>query len=417
MSATYLQSVEDLVLNIHVNQSSGINCSNLQLTFCSSNDCDVTVFGINVNMNMSNGIMKILGVKNLMNKLRNSFEYTEATSHLVSATLQDNKDSSLRIRMDFPKEKLNYTIPRCVFWDHTMMDWSDAGCIVTTSDNYSSMCECNHLTSFSVLMAKGDQSLNMFEPILEKITSVGLGVSICSLLIFLTIEYIVWSAVIKSNLAHFRHTAMVNIAVFRLLADCSFLASSSPNILTDSWCLTLTICKHLFYLAMFCWMLCLSVMLVHQLIFVFSPLRKRVFMFFSSIVGYVCPILIVGSSYVYYKYTYNLYYDMKTCWLIYVRLLEGSIHAFLLPVGTIILTNLFSMAVVIVTLVKTSVPDSSKADDKETAKSILKVVVFLTPVFGVTWVIGFFQLMMQKDNPMYAFVVFSFTILNSFQVI
>uniref|UniRef100_A0A3Q3K220 G-protein coupled receptors family 2 profile 2 domain-containing protein n=1 Tax=Monopterus albus TaxID=43700 RepID=A0A3Q3K220_MONAL len=197
---------------------------------------------------------------------------------------------------------------------------------------------------------------------------------------------------------------MVNIAVFRLLADCSFLASSSPNILTDSWCLTLTICKHLFYLAMFCWMLCLSVMLVHQLIFVFSPLRKRVFMFFSSIVGYVCPILIVGSSYVYYKYTYNLYYDMKTCWLIYVRLLEGSIHAFLLPVGTIILTNLFSMAVVIVTLVKTSVPDSSKADDKETAKSILKVVVFLTPVFGVTWVIGFFQLMMQKDNPMYAFV-------------
>uniref|UniRef100_A0A3Q4BJA8 Adhesion G protein-coupled receptor F3b n=1 Tax=Mola mola TaxID=94237 RepID=A0A3Q4BJA8_MOLML len=302
--------------------------------------------------------------------------------------------SSIGIRLDFPKDQNTSAKAYCVFWNTTVRDWSDAGCVFKTSANQHVHCECNHLTSFSVLMAKTAVS----DGVLDIISNVGLGVSVCSLLTFLIIECLVWSAVVKSNLSHFRHTALVNIAMFRLLADCSFLASTSPKILSDSWCLIFTICKHLFYLAMFSWMLCMSVMLVHQLIFVFSPLRKRVFMFFSSIIGYVCPILIVGCSYVYSKYTNKPYYDRSTCWLVYEKLLEGSTHAFLLPVATIMLTNLFSMMVVIVTLIKSSVPDGSNAHDIETAKSILKVVVFLTPVFGITWIIGFVQLILEDDN-------------------
>lgn len=412
MSSYYLQSVEGLVENIKVNRSNGITRQNLELRFCSRSDCNVSVFDISVNLNKTRGILKTVAVKNLMGKLRNNYDHTAPTDLLVSATLEDADDSSVGITIDFPKNGTNSTKPLCVFWNTTVRDWSDAGCIVKTSDHNRTLCVCNHLTSFSVLMAKSDISTGD----LDIITSVGLGVSICSLLIFLIIESLVWSAVVKTNLSHFRHTALVNIATFRLLADCSFLASTSPENLSSGWCLVLTLCKHLFYLAMFSWMLCMSVMLVHQLIFVFTPLRKRVFMFFSSIVGYVCPILIVGCSYVYSKYTDQPYYNSATCWLVFERILEGSIHAFLLPVGTITLTNLFSMAVVIVTLMKTSVPDGSK-DDKETVKSILKVVVFLTPVFGITWIIGFGLLILEKDSPLFIVANYSFTILNSFQVI
>lgn len=413
MSSSYLQSVEGLVKHIKVNGSNGVNSKNLDVKFCSSGDCNMSVFDINVNLNKSSGILKTVGVKNLMDKLRNSFETTEASSLLLSVTLENNTDASLEVSLEFPKEKLNHTKPLCVFWKTTEGEWSDEGCSVQVTDGNRTICKCNHLTSFSVLMSKGDVSTKT----LDIITNVGLAVSIGSLLIFLTIEYLVWSAVVKTNLSHFRHTAIVNIAVFLLLANCSFLASTSPEILSDDLCFVLTVCKHLFFLAMFSWMMCMSVMLVHQLIFVFSPLRKRVFMFLSSIVGYVCPVLIVGSSYVYCKYTEKPYYDVKTCWLVFERLLEGSVHAFLIPVGTVILTNLFSMVVVLVTLVKSSVPDASKADDKETAKSILKVVVILTPVFGVTWVIGFFLLILDQDNPLFTVSNYSFTILNSFQVI
>ncbi|XP_041660574.1 adhesion G protein-coupled receptor F4 [Cheilinus undulatus] len=411
MSSSYLESVENLVQNIKVNQSTGVQSPNLDLNFCSRPDCNVTVFDIRVTMNITYGIMKTLGIKNLMDRMTNNFKAPGNVSLILSATLENNNDTSLQIRMDFPTEQQEFGKRDCVFWNTTDREWSKVGCTAKKSHGNRTVCACTHLTSFSVLMAKG----KIKDEVLDLITLVGLGVSVCSLLIFLIVESLVWSAVVKTNLSHFRHTALVNIAVFLLLANCCFLASTSPEDLSESWCFALTVGKHLFYMAMFSWMLCMSVMLVHQLIFVFSPLRKRVFMFLSSIVGYICPILIVGSSYVYCRYTGRDYFKKDTCWLVYVRLLEGSIHAFLLPVGTIILTNLFSMVVVIVTLVKSSAPEGSKAEDKETIKSILKVVVFLTPVFGVAWIIGFAQLMLNDESPLHRVALYSFTILNSFQ--
>ncbi|KAF7642607.1 hypothetical protein LDENG_00255000 [Lucifuga dentata] len=385
MSSNYLQSVESLVKNIKINVSSGMRTENLDLKFCSKSDCNMSVFDIGVNLNQTSGTIKAVGVKNLMNKLRNNYPKTEATGLLLSATLVDSNDSSVQITLVFPKDQMNDEKPVCVFWNTTTENWSSEGCTSSSSDenSTSTICQCNHLTSFSVLMSKNVDVL----PFLNEITYGGLGVSICCLLLLLIIESLVWSAVVKTNLSHFRHTALVNISVCLLLADCSFLAGSFPEILSDTWCLILTICRHFFFLAMFCWMLCLSVMLVHQLIFVFNPLRKRVFMFFSTIIGYICPILMVGSSYVYYKYTDKPYYNKKTCWLTFEGLLKGSMHAFLLPVGTVVFINIFSMGVVVLTLLKTSVPDGSKADDKETAKS----------------------------HAMRPFFVYAFTILNAFQ--
>ncbi|XP_040925593.1 adhesion G-protein coupled receptor F3-like [Betta splendens] len=409
VSSAFLQSVDDLVKNIKVNTSQGVNSTNIDLRFCSTSKCALSVFDVGVEMIISNGILKTAVVRNLTNKLRNNYKHTKPSTLLLSATLQDNNDSSTNIILDFPDDWQTYSKPFCVFWNTTGMDWSDVGCTVNISDENHTVCVCNHLTSFSVLISKDEVS--PFNTILEIITNVGLAVSIFSLMIFLTIECLVWSNVVKTNLAHFRHTAMVNIATFLLLADISFLASTRPGILPDIWCLILTICKHLFYLAMFCWMLCLSIMLVHQLIFVFSPLSKRVFMVFSSIVGYILPLLIVGSSYAYSIYMGKPYYNKETCWLIFNNGLDSSIHAFLLPVGTIILTNIFSMMVIIFTLVKSWVPSTNKADDKMTAKSMLKVVVVLTPIFGITWIIGFFQLLYPEIDPL----VFCFTILNSFQ--
>uniref|UniRef100_A0A667XVQ0 Adhesion G protein-coupled receptor F3b n=1 Tax=Myripristis murdjan TaxID=586833 RepID=A0A667XVQ0_9TELE len=319
--------------------------------------------------------------------------------------------------VSFSFDIINETLgnPQCVFWNFSLFNglggWDDEGCEVNKSDDGRITCQCDHLTSFSVLMSKKPVEL----PFLKEITYVGLGVSICSLLVLLIIEALVWSAVVKTNLSHFRHTALVNISLCLFLADCSFIASSFPEILNGTSCLILTVCKHFFFLSMFGWAMSLSIMLVHQLIFVFNPLRKRVFMFFSSIVGYVCPVIIVGTSYVYYKYTGSPYHSDK-CWLIFDGLLKGSMHAFLIPVGIVLMTNVFSMVVVILTLMKSSSPDSSKAEDKDTAKSILKVVVFLTPVFGITWILGFLQLFLSDAGPpLFEIIHYSFTILNSFQ--
>ncbi|KAK6295281.1 hypothetical protein J4Q44_G00345070 [Coregonus suidteri] len=417
MSSKYLQSVEGLVNNIKMNTSDGNDTPNIQLILCNGQNntsCNGTVFGVEVTLALSSGIVKTVGVKNLADKLNNSnFPDYKFPSIVVSATLQNSNDSKTNIKLDFPITKSmaqDYNI-LCVFWNTTLMEWSEEGCKWKKMVNNRSYCECTHLTSFSVLMSKTPVTL-LF---LDEITYVGLGVSICSLLIFLIIEALVWSAVVKSNLSHFRHTALVNISLCLLLADCSMLAVYFPSIQTPTWCLVLTVTKQFFFLAMFCWMLCLSIMLLHQLIFIFHPLRKRVYLLLSTVLGYICPTVIVSVTYVYYKYTGKPYHNTETCWLIYEGLLKGSIHAFLLPVGTIVFMNFFSMGVVIMTLLKSTVSDGSKSDEKETAKSIMKGVVLLTPVFGITWVLGFFVLSIDSRAPMGVVVNYAFSIINSFQ--
>uniref|UniRef100_A0A8C7MMZ5 Adhesion G protein-coupled receptor F3b n=1 Tax=Oncorhynchus kisutch TaxID=8019 RepID=A0A8C7MMZ5_ONCKI len=402
-----------------MNTSEGNDTPNIQLKLCNvqnGTSCNDIVFGVEVKLALSSGIVKTVGVKNLADKLNNSkFSDYKFPSIVVSATLQNSNDSKIDIKLDFP---INQSMTQdsnilCVFWNTTLNEWSEEGCKWKKGVNNRSYCECTHLTSFSVLMSKIPVTL-LF---LDEITYVGLGVSICSLIIFLIIEALVWSAVVKSNLSHFRHTALVNISLCLLLADCSFLAACLSSIKTSTWCLVLTVTKQYFFLAMFCWMLCLSIMLLHQLIFIFHPLRKRVYLLLSTILGYICPTVIVSATYVYYKYTGKPYHNTETCWLTYEGLLKGSIHAFLLPVGTIILMNLFSMGVVIMTLLKSTVSDGSKADEKEAAKSIMKVMVFLTPVFGVTWVLGFFVLLIDINAPMGVLMKYAFTIINSFQVL
>jgi hypothetical protein len=46
----------------------------------------------------------------------------------------------------------NLTDPICVFWDLESHRWSDAGCRVASTDNSATVCECDHLTHFALMM-------------------------------------------------------------------------------------------------------------------------------------------------------------------------------------------------------------------------------------------------------------------------
>ena len=42
--------------------------------------------------------------------------------------------------------------PTCVFWDYEVHGWSDAGCQLISSNQTFSVCQCDHLTNFGLLM-------------------------------------------------------------------------------------------------------------------------------------------------------------------------------------------------------------------------------------------------------------------------
>ncbi|XP_043918565.1 adhesion G-protein coupled receptor F3-like [Protopterus annectens] len=302
----------------------------------------------------------------------------------------------------------------CVFWDKNASsgtsrtgDWSSYGCQTIVTGNVTT-CRCNHLTSFAVLMA-----MTVLQDLLivSQITQIGLGVSIGALCICLFIEKIVWNSVVKSNISHFRHTALINIAFSLLAADICFVASDFP--LVKKWgllCSGITFLSHFFYLALFFWTLCQSLMLFHQLTFVFHQLRKKMYMTVSFGVGFGCPFLIAMGTFFYY-FPRGTYRNDRVCWL---KPTGGPIYAFIIPAGTIVIVNFLIMIVVIAKLMRPSVSDGSKAEDKETAKNILKAVLILTPVFGLTWALGF-ATMQPATKDVSTVFNYAFSIMNAFQ--
>ncbi|XP_031437902.1 adhesion G-protein coupled receptor F3 [Clupea harengus] len=412
LSKNYLKAVEELVVNIKLNQSEGHNSSNIELQVCRNDDtCNRTIMGVQMALSTTAHQSKVVALKNLANLLPNNIKNTESASIVVSATLENASHHTANITLAFPFDNTSATPDKiyCVFWETNGSRWSEEGCVARMETD-TIICECSHLTSFSSLFSKEPVD----SPVLSMITYIGLGISICSLLVFLFIEWLVWTAIVKSNLSHFRHTSLVNIALCLLLADCSFLASAFPLKLGEPCCFIMVLAKHFFFVAMFFWMLCLGLMLLHQLIFVFSPLRRKVYMILSFTIGYGGPTVTVGISYLYYsRWSESSYYDDTTCWLKYEGAMKGSLHAFLFPVGVITIMNLFSMVVVIMTLLRPNVSEG-KADDKETLKSILKAIVFLTPVFGGTWLLGFLMFFMERST-FGVLLHYAFTIVNSLQ--
>ncbi|XP_018611203.2 adhesion G-protein coupled receptor F1 [Scleropages formosus] len=416
LSEQYLMSMEGLITKTHINISESLpRCkyANVELVSQAA-EKNSSIKVLNASIILPEGIVKAVAFSTLSELLPTN-EDTTTNSIILSVTLQ-NSTLKNDISITFPlinSRPRNYEID-CVYWDFTSSQFSGNGCDWTyTGVNTEAVCTCNHLTSFATLMSKHPISLK-FQ---DEITYVGLGASVCSLTLCLIIEFLVWNTVVKSNISHFRHTALVNISLCLLLADCSFLASSFLSINHSNWCPYLVIIKHYCYLAMFFWMLCLSMMLLHQLMFVFHQLRKKVYLTFSICLGYICPLFIVILTFIAYQNgKENYYYSSETCWLVYEGTLKGSIYAFIFPVLIIVVINFLSMMVVITKLLRPQVSDGSKADEKDITKSILKAVVFLTPIFGVTWILGFFVLTIDlTEGPLAFFINYAFIIVNSFQ--
>ncbi|XP_075056588.1 adhesion G-protein coupled receptor F3-like [Mixophyes fleayi] len=105
------------------------------------------------------------------------------------------------------------------------------------------------------------------------------------------------------------------------------------------------------------------------------------------------------------------YSHESVCWL---NPGTGAIYTFAIPAGFIIVFNFFTLLVVIAKLSRPSVSDASLPDDRDTAKSILKAIVVLTPVFGFTWAFGF-ALLTDLDNLTKQIFTYGFAGMNAFQ--
>ncbi|XP_029281283.1 adhesion G-protein coupled receptor F1-like [Cottoperca gobio] len=317
--------------------------------------------------------------------------------------------------------KLNQSLslhPQCVFWNFTLLNnlgaWDDEGCEFISEINNTVTCRCNHLTSFSILMATDIP--RAVREALEIITYVGVGISLASLVICLIIEGYVWKAITRNSTAFMRHVSIINTALSLLIADICFIigASISKNLEEDyeasvDPCSTITFFMHFFYLAVFFWMLVSGLLLFYRTVMVFSHMSKSTMLAIGFILGYGAPLIIAVITVAVTAPQDGYISKNNVCWLNWSP--TKALLAMVIPALTIVFINIIIVIVVLFKMLRRGVGNVAQNDEKQTLVVILRCVVILTPLFGLTWSLGVGTIVTSNNNGIHI----TFALFNSLQ--
>ncbi|XP_075758340.1 adhesion G protein-coupled receptor E5 isoform X2 [Pelodiscus sinensis] len=317
-------------------------------------------------------------------------------SPVVSVFVNDpgGQAHSLSININFshpvPERKLFQRL-LCAYWEPTKQHWSTKGCVLLESSGSRTHCQCNHLTSFAVLMAFYD----LEDWRLDIITKVGLVISLLCLL--LSILTFLFSRALQGP----RTTIHLHLCLALFVAYAVFLTGMSR---TDNEvaCAVVAGLLHYFLLTAFCWM-CLEGLELYLLVVrVFKPQGlKRRYMF---LLGYGVPAVIVGISAASYSEGYG---TMRYCWL---SLKKEFIWSFLAPVCIIIAVNAVIFVVTVWKLAQKFTDISPDISKLKKFRVLTLTAIAQLCILGITWMVGMFQF--SQHTLVFSYV---FTILNSFQ--
>ncbi|XP_059747792.1 adhesion G-protein coupled receptor F3 isoform X3 [Bos taurus] len=295
--------------------------------------------------------------------------------------------------------------PHCVFWDHDLFQgkggWSDAGCQVqAASASPTTQCICRHLTAFSILMSGHTVPNN---PTLELLSQVGLGASILALLLCLGVYRLVWRFVVQNKVAYLRHSALLNMVLCLLAANACFLgAPLLPAGPRSPLCLAAAFLCHFLYLATFFWMLAQALMLAHQLLFVFHQLSKLRVLSLMVLLGYLCPMGLAGITLGLYL-PRGQYLSEGACWL---DKKGGALYTFVGPVLAIVGVNGLVLTMAVLKLLRPSLSEGPQVEKRQALLGVIKALLILTPIFGLTWGLGLATLLEEVSIvPHYLFTV------------
>uniref|UniRef100_A0A671N5P1 Uncharacterized protein n=1 Tax=Sinocyclocheilus anshuiensis TaxID=1608454 RepID=A0A671N5P1_9TELE len=355
--------------------------------------------------------------------------FTTLDKVLPSQGTNDSRKSDVRINGDVVVVKVNETLnnisfafditnqslgnPQCVFWNFNLSNWDSTGCEVKPyiskgNETGKITCECNHTTSFSILMSP----FSIKNIALAYITYIGVAISMASLIICLIIETIVWKSVRRNDTSYMRHVSIVNIAVSLLIANICFIIGAAiaeqEQPTSVGRCSPAVFFMHFFYLALFFWMLMSALLLFYRTVMVLSQMSRAKMMVIAFIVSYGAPLLIAVITVASTAGPQNYISKRNACWLNWLE--SKALLAFVIPALTIVAINLVVLIVVLYKIMRRVVGAATQPDEKHALVVIARCVAILTPIFGLTWGFGI-GTMVSQDLGIH--VVFA--LLNSLQ--
>ncbi|KFQ87805.1 G-protein coupled receptor 64, partial [Phoenicopterus ruber ruber] len=344
--------------------------------------------------------------------LKNASLISNVISSSVANLTISNLKANVTVTLQNIKPNQDNSTVRCVFWDFNKNGghggWSYEGCIVKESRVNETVCSCNHLTSFAVLMnLYGNTPLNPTqELVLTFISYIGCGLSA----IFLSITLVTYIAFEKIR-RDYPSKILIQLCAALLLLNLVFLLDSWIALYdTRGLCIAVAVFLHYFLLVSFTWMGLEAFHMYLALVKVFNTyVRKYILKF--CVVGWGLPAVVVSIVLAVSPDNYGLITTGKVsinrpdefCWI------KNRIVFYITAVGYFCLIFLINISMFIVVLIQLCRIKKKKqlGAQRKTSIQDLRSVAGLTFLLGITWGLAFFTV-----NEVFTYL---FTIFNTLQ--
>ncbi|XP_040324498.1 adhesion G-protein coupled receptor G4 [Herpailurus yagouaroundi] len=331
---------------------------------------------------------------------------TFVVSASVSYTSIQNLADPVVISLQHVGGNQNYDQVHCAFWDFGSNDgqggWNSSGCKVKETDVNHTICQCDHLTHFGVLMDLSRSAVDAVnERILVLITYIGCGISS----IFLGVAMVTYIAFHKLRKDH-PSKILINLCTALLMLNLAFLVNSwSASFQKAGLCITAAGVLHYFLLVSLTWMGLEGVHMYISLVRVFNIYVPNYILKFC-LVGWGIPGIMVAITLSVKKDLYGtLSSTSPFCWIKDDSIFYTSVVAYFC---LIFLMNLSMFCTVLAQL------NSMNSQSQRTRRKIilrdLKGTTSLTFLLGLTWGFAFFAW-----GPVRIFFLYLFAIFNTLQ--
>uniref|UniRef100_I3JTK7 Adhesion G protein-coupled receptor F7 n=1 Tax=Oreochromis niloticus TaxID=8128 RepID=I3JTK7_ORENI len=398
VSSSFLDSLETITSHL-VNTTFDITTDFIQLNRTTFTDTFNAEFNSSVTIEIpeSNGDNKTITmiVFNSLDNVLPARDEANSSLNSINGRVVLVQSSGQINNISFTFDILNDTLgnPECVFWNFSLFDglggWDGKGCelVLNINETETVTCNCNHLTSFSILMSPNSPK----KLYLDIITYIGVGISMGSLVICLIIEGLIWRKIRNNETSYLRHVAIVNIAVSLLIANIWFIigaAISDAEVKNPPACTAATFFIHFFYLALFFWMLASAMLLLYRTTSVFGGgLSKASMLAIGFFLGYGAPVIIATVTIAATAPDNGYIRENTICWLNWDK--SKALLAFVIPALSIVVMNLIILVVVLYKIIRRRVgTTAAQAEERHVLVVIANSLAVLTPVFGITWGLG-----------------------------
>uniref|UniRef100_A0AAQ5X8Y9 Adhesion G protein-coupled receptor D1 n=1 Tax=Amphiprion ocellaris TaxID=80972 RepID=A0AAQ5X8Y9_AMPOC len=286
----------------------------------------------------------------------------------------------------------------CAFLDYSSKEglWSNEGCVRSEGNMTYSVCLCNHLTNFAILMQVVPLKLTTGHRVaLSTIGYVGCSISIFCLAITL-VTFAVLSSV--STIRNQRYHIHANLSFAILVAEILLLISArfDPGTLP---CKIMAVLLHFFFLSAFAWMLVEGLHLYSMVVKVFGSEGSKHFYYYG--IGWGSPLVICVVS---MTSALDSYGETDNCWL---SLKNGAIWAFVAPALFVIVVNIGILISVTRIISRISGENYKVHGDANAVKLTAKAVAVLLPILGISWIFGVLAINTHSLPFLYIFAVFN----------